>query len=197
MRIACDFIFDGITADDVAKCMNLRPLLLAFSLACLATLPSCIAYRGVGASASPAPGTHVSWPNVAFTEVRGYCYDYTAESDFSFLINGRMHQGVMNPKGAKLSPAQTKRLLEALTVSRPKQERTACYKPHHAFLFFNAKGQVVASFEMCFGCNKFTATPGGVPEYIGYSELYQLCKELGLPLGKGNKFYTDACRQKR
>ena len=174
--------------------MNIRPLLMMLSLACAAVFPSCVAYRGVGASPSPAVGTRVSWPNVQFSEVRGYCYDYTAEKDSSFLHDGRMHAGVKDPKGVKLTPAQTKRLIEALTVSHPKQLRTACSKPHHAFVFFDAKGKSVASFEMCFGCNKFIATPGGVPEYINYDALYALCRELKLPLGEGNAFYTEACR---
>lgn len=154
------------------------------------TLSSCANYASVFAPASPAPGTRVSWPNVAYTEVRGYCYDYTAEKESSFFINGRMHSGVKNAEGVKLSSMQTKRLLAALTVSQPKQKRTACYKPHHAYVFYDAKGKAVAVFEMCFGCNKFVATPGGTPEYVDYNELLALTKELGLPYGNGNKFYT-------
>ena len=169
---------------------------MMLSLAFAAVLPSCAVYRGVGASPSPAVGTKVSWPNVAFTEVRGYCYDYTAESNSAFLHDGRMHAGVKDPKGVKLTPAQTRRLIEALTISQAKQTRTACYKPHHAFVFYDAKGKSAAVFEMCFGCNKFIATPGGVPEYINYDALYALCKELGLPLGEGNAFYTEACRRR-
>jgi hypothetical protein len=47
---------------------------------------------------------------------------------------------------------------------------------------------------MCFGCNRFVATPGGAPEFIDKVALYQLTHDLGLPLGVGNKFYTEACR---
>src|SRR6186997_442351 len=99
---------------------------------------------------SPAPGTRVSWPNLPFKEVRAYCYDYTAEGRSSFWADGRMHKGVLDPKGVKLSPAQVKRLLTDITVSGPAQMRSSCYKPHHAFMFFDANGQVVAVFEMCF-----------------------------------------------
>lgn len=175
--------------------MKTRLISALLSLAVLAFVPSCAVYRGVGAAPSPAPGTRVSWPNVAFSEVRGYCYDYTAEKNPSFLHDGRMHAGVMDRKGVKLTPAQTKRLLDALTVSQAKQTRTACYRPHHAFVFYDAHGKSVAVFEMCFGCNKFEASPGGVPEYINYDALYYLCKELKLPLGEGNAFYTEACRR--
>lgn len=142
----------------------------------------------------PAAGTRVNWPGVPFKEVRAYCYDYTAESRNSFWAEGRMHKGVMNPKGVKLSPAQVKRLLTDITVSQPVQVRSNCYKPHHAFMFFDGSGKVVAVFEMCFGCNRYVASPGGLPEYIDRTRLYQLTHELGLPLGTGNQFYAEACR---
>lgn len=143
---------------------------------------------------SPAPGSRMNWPTVPFKTVRAYCYDYTAEHRSSFWADGRMHKGVMDPNGVVLSPAQVKRLLTAVTVSQPAQQRSSCYKPHHAFMFFDAGGRVVAVFEMCFGCNQFVATPPGVPVYIDTTDLYRLTHELGLPLGTGNEFYTQACR---
>jgi hypothetical protein len=143
---------------------------------------------------NPQPGTKVNWPGVPFKSVRAYCYDYTAEWRSSFWAAGRMHRGVMDPKGVTLSEAQVKRLLTAITVSQPKQERASCYKPHHAFLFFDAKGEVVAVFEMCFGCNHFVATPAGLPFYVDTTDLYRLTHELGLPLGTGNQFYKEVCR---
>lgn len=177
--------------------MNSVRFLLPLVLPILVVSCGSISYFGVGAAPSPAPGTRVNWPGKPFTEVRAYCYDYTAEKEGSFFINGRMHKGVMDPAGVKLSASQVNRLLEALTVSQDKQARTPCYKPHHAFVFYGAKGEVVALFEMCFGCNKFVATPDGLPEYVDTGALYQLTGELGLPLGKGNAFYTEVCRRGR
>lgn len=164
---------------------------------CALMLPACASYRSVFAPPSPAVGTKVSWPGVPFSEVRAYCYDYTAEEQPSFFIQGRMHRGVMDPRGAKLNEAQTKKLLAAVTVSQPKQDRTPCYKPHHAFVFYDTAGKVAAVFEMCFGCNRFVETPAGAPEYIDKNALWSLCQELGLPTGVGNKFYTDACNAGR
>ena len=177
--------------------MNRRTVpFVALALSAL-FLTSCAGYRAVLAPASPAPGTKVAWPGTAFSEVRAYCYDYTAESDPSFFIAGRMHEGVMDSRGVKLTPAQTIRLLAMLTVSKEKQDRTPCYKPHHAFVFYDAAGKPVAVFEMCFGCNRFRETPDGLPEYVDTPGLWSLCEELNLPLGKGNKFYTDACNAGR
>ncbi len=164
-----------------------------FLLPVLCLLSSCVTYNGVGAKAAPAPGTKVAWPGMVFAEVRAFCYDYTAEEPKSFFINGRMHRGVMDADGVKLTADQTQRLVAALTVSQGKQSRTPCYKPHHAFVFYDASGKVVAVFEMCFGCNKFVETPNGLPEYVDTPALFALCQELRLPLGTGNKFYTDAC----
>ena len=162
------------------------------------TLCSCEAYVHRFADASPAPGTTVNWPGVQFDEVRAYCYDYTAERSETFfdLQTGKMHSGVMDPKGIKMSPAQVKRLMQCITVSQPKGSRTPCYAPHHAYLFFS-KGKPVAVFEMCFGCNRQKSYPGGTPEYINRQALWDLTAELGLPLGVGNKFYTDACNAGR
>ena len=176
--------------------MKTLPFLAALALSALFTSCGSVSYFGVGAAAKPAPGTVVNWPGKPFSEVRAYCYDYTAEKNGSFFINGRMHSGVMDPNGVKLSDAQVRRLLAALTTSQAKQSRTPCYKPHHAYVFYGKGGEVVAVFEMCFGCNKFIETPDGLPEYIDTGALYQLTGELGLPLGKGNAFYTEACRRK-
>jgi hypothetical protein len=177
--------------------MTFRTLPLMLSAVCALILPACSNHLAVFAPPSPAVGTKVSWPGVPFSEVRAYCYDYTAEESPSFFVNGRMHKGVMDPRGAKLSAEQTKKLLAAVTVSQPKQDRTPCYKPHHAFVFYDQGGKVAAVFEMCFGCNRWVETPGGAPEYIDKAALWALCQELGLPTGVGNKFYTDACNAGR
>ena len=182
-------------ADSTMLMIN-RLAALLLSIFSFLALPSCV-YFGVNAKPVPAPGTQVAWPKAGFTEVRAYCYDYTAEESTSILVGGRLHKGVMNPEGVVLNSDQTKRLVEALTVSQGKQARTPCYKPHHAFVFNGAGGKVVAIFEMCFGCNKFVETPDGLPEYVDTGALYALCKELKLPLGTGNQFYTDACNSGR
>ena len=117
--------------------MTASRFLRTFFVLCALSLSSCASYTKVFAPPSPAPGTKVAWPNVNYTEVRAYCYDYTAEKASSFFVNGRMHVGVKDAAGVKLSPDQTKQLLTALTVSHDKQKRAVCYKPHHAFVFYD------------------------------------------------------------
>ena len=172
----------------------LRRSLLLLSLFGLSSC-SFIPYFGVGAAPSPSPGYRVEWPNRSFSEVRAYCYDYTADDQVSFMVNGQMHRGVLDPAGVKLTRAQTERFLAAITTSLPKQKRTPCYKPHHAFVLYGADKQIVAVFEMCFGCNQFRETPNGLPEYVDTAVLYTLCQELGLPLGANNEYYQEVCRR--
>lgn len=173
----------------MTMCARISTLLV---LSCL--LLSCEGYVHRFAAPYPNPGTVVRWPGVAFTEVRAYCYDFTVGPVPDFIHEGRMHPGVMDPRGVKLSPGQVDRLMKAITISQPRGDRSPCYQPHHAFVFYDAKGRVAAVFEMCFGCNRQKSWPLGIPEYINRQALWDLTAELGLPLGKGNAFYTQACR---
>lgn len=160
-------------------------------------LSSCANHFRKFAPAHPAPGTQTSWPGVPFSYVKAYCYDYTAGPSASFMEQGRMHPGVMDAQGVRLSAQQVQRLMRAATVSQPRGLRTPCYAPHHAFVFFNAAGQSVAVFEMCFGCNSQVFYPAGGPEYVDRTALWDLTNELGLPLGKGDRFYTQAVQSFR
>jgi hypothetical protein len=167
--------------------------IVALALTVLA-FSGCANYQQVFAPARPAPGTVVNWMGRPFDEVRAYCYDYTKGFSPTFLdLNtGAMHRGVMDPRGVRLSADQVNRLVPLVTTSFEARDRTACYAPHHAFVFF-AKGKPVAVFEMCFGCNRHRSYPSGAPEYIDRTGLWTLTGELGLPLGEGNKFYTETC----
>ena len=174
--------------------MTFRSILSAAAALAMMLLASCAGNSRFSPGPSPEPGTRVNWPGVPYTEVRGYCYDYTAELSRHIFVGERMHKGVMDPKGVKLTKAQTQRLLDAITISQPKAYAGGCYKPHHAYVFYDASGKKVAVFEMCFACNEYVSTPDGLPRYINRTALWQLTKDVGLPLGTGNQFYTDACR---
>jgi hypothetical protein len=174
---------------------------LTFLLASLAllllNLTSCENHFRKFAPANPAPGTRTSWPPTSYAYVKAFCYDYKAGPSATFLENGKMHPGVMDSQGVRLSTNQVQRLLDAATISQAKSTRTPCYAPHHAFVFYNARGEDVAVFEMCFGCNSQRFYPAGGPEYVNRAALWELTAELGLPLGTSNDFYTKAVRDYR
>ena len=174
--------------------MITRLLLAAFVLV---TFSNCQYHVRKFAAENPPAGTQSQWPPAQYDEVRAYCYDFQADISRSFLHHDRMHAGVMDPKGIKMSADQIDRLVKSVSISQPKSARTPCYAPHHAFVFYS-KGAPVAVFEMCFGCNQFKGYPGaGLPEYVNTPELYRICQELNLPLGTGNKFYADAVKAYR
>jgi hypothetical protein len=62
--------------------------------------------------ACPSHAIELSDP--AIHEVRAYVYDYTQEKKSHITIGGRLHKGVINKAGVKLSPNQLKRLLKAI-----------------------------------------------------------------------------------
>jgi hypothetical protein len=173
---------------------RIAPLFLALGF--LLSLTGCANHVRKFAPANPAPGTQTNWPGKPYSYVKAYCYDYT-DGPTSFMTNGQMHPAVMDPAGVRLTPAQTQRLVRAATVSQERTTRTPCYAPHHAFVFYDTKGQCVAVFEMCFGCNSQVFYPSGGPEYVDRDALWELTAELGLPLGKGDRFYQNAVRTYR
>lgn len=157
-----------------------------------AALTSC-------STTQPASGGVKSWPPVAFKTVRAFVYDCEAEhNNMSFFkADGSMHQGVINAPGALLSAAQVQRLIAAVTTEAPRGKYKPCYVPHHAFVFYDGSGKVVAHLEVCFTCGRTIASPGGIAEHYDYSLLWNLLHELGVPAERGPYYYRQLYRQKK
>lgn len=149
-----------------------------------ALLPSC---------AAPAPAIPPkNWPPTPFATVRAVVYDCDADHSVSyFQKDGRPHRGTINGPGALLSPAQVRTLLPILSTPSPRPHRSACYLPHHAFLFCDPSGRVVAHSEICFNCSVQRSSPDGLPAHINFQALWNLLRELGVPCGDGSQFYRD------
>ena len=82
----------------------------------------------------------MDWP-VKFASVRAFVYDCRADRSVGFFQkDGTRHRGVINGPGALLTKTQVQRLMPALTTATARQHRTACYHPHHAFLFTTKLG---------------------------------------------------------
>lgn len=64
---------------------------------------------------------HAEWLPREIHEVRAYVYDYKQEDgNLSLLHQGRLHKGIINAGGTKLSDEQIKNLMNALeTASSP------------------------------------------------------------------------------
>lgn len=167
---------------------------LTASAAALA-FSSCATTPGPG---SAAPATAASWPPADFKTVRAFVYDCEAERSVGFWhADGTMHKGVLNAPGTVLTKDQTRRLLAAIRTATPKKGRTICYVPHHAFVFCNAASQPVATLEVCFTCNKYIATPAGLPDHFDLGPLWGILHELKVPAEATKGYYRGlykACR---
>lgn len=143
-------------------------------------------------ASAPVSGIPVAWPPAKFSTVRAFVYDCDADDTKGFFQkNGAVAKGVINGPGALLSPAQVQRLLPALTTETPRKNHTACYLPHHAFVFYDAAGRVVAHAEICFNCTIQRSFPAGLPGHINFQAVWDLLRELGVPCGDGSQFYRD------
>jgi hypothetical protein len=132
-----------------------------------------------------------SWPNVSYSEVRGYGFNHKwpildskgRQLFYAPLVDdGKLGSSVVNKLGARLSPEQTQRLIRAITGKHPAHLTARCWKPHHGFVFFDAHGKPVAWVEVCFDCGFARSNPT-IPghSYDDMDELQKLSKELKLP----------------
>lgn len=141
-------------------------------------------------ASAPVSGVPVAWPPTQFATVRAFVYDCDADQSVSFFQkNGAVHRGVINGPGAVLTEEQVRRLMPALTTETVRKHRTACYLPHHAFLFYDATGRVVAHTEICFTCTLQRSSPAGLPEHINFQAVWDILREAGVPCGAGSQFY--------
>jgi hypothetical protein len=130
----------------------------------------------------------------AIHEVRAYVYDYTQEKKSHITIDGRLHKGVINKGGVKLSPDQKERLNKAIAkqpLPKKIQPLADCYWPHHGFVFYDKEGKILAHAEVCLQCNRHRGYKIlELSPYWDLREISKLIKELKLPILKGNEEYT-------
>lgn len=122
------------------------------------------------------------WPGAAYSEVRGYAYNaYVRGRSANLVENGRLGSTVVNKAGVRLTPRQIDQLIVELSNKRsgPVDLRT-CWSPHHGFVFYNARGKVVAWVEICFRCGNILASPPSEGIYH-IKALRKLVYELKLP----------------
>jgi len=147
----------------------------------------------VSCASAPSPaGGGGAWPPAKFASVRAFVYDCDADGTRHFFQkDGALARGIINGPGVLLTEAQVKRLLPALTTETPRDHRTACFLPHHAFVFYDAGGRVVAHTEVCFTCTIQQSFPAGLPGHIQFQKVWDILLEAGVPCGEGSQFYKD------
>jgi hypothetical protein len=124
------------------------------------------------------------WPEVKYAEVRAYYYNASSAHDCRIIDQkGKLDASVANKDGILLNPAQVALLLSAINGRQRAHPITACYVPHHAFIFYSAWGRRVAVFEFCLECLKASVEPNTTGPYYDYPALAELVADLNLPLG--------------
>ncbi len=168
----------------MAPTMNRKSFLQLFCCLLMgATLVSCAGTNSQSAA---------NWPGKKFTTVRAFVYDCDADKTVGFFQkDGKVSKGVINGTGAALNAGQVTQLMKTLTTPTPRQAHTACFIPHHAFVFYGADGGVVGHVEVCFTCDIHRSFPAGLPKHVNMTELWNLLGELDVARGEGRKFYQD------
>ena len=66
----------------------------------------------------------------------------------------------------------------------------ACYTPHNAFVFFDAKKKPVAFVEICFTCLMYRAEPAGAAQNWDLLALARIFSAHRLPMGEYRDFQS-------
>lgn len=100
-------------------------------------------------------GVAPTWPGVPYSYVKVYLYnlDNQLMGRYQPVKNGKLDPTVVG-KGQRLTEPQAKELLDILNSdTRVLNDGMAkCYEPHHAFVFYDDKDNIVASSDVCFLC---------------------------------------------
>lgn len=146
---------------------------------------------------SPLSG---EWLPHKIHEVRAFAYDYTQGDKGANLVVAKntLHLGVINPGGALLSKDQSKRLQSALVTKQKRKKGAFCYDPHHGFVFYDRKGNMMGYIELCFQCGNVKSAPKGLPNVEwNWAEIRAILKELKIPIAKDNDAYTKLYLQEK
>ena len=126
------------------------------------------------------------WPDAKFTHVIGFLYNNPYEPGSGLIQNGRLLSDLLEKHKStqtQLSGEQVSRLVTAAFFSDSKHPHSACYEPHHIFVFFDAE-KPVAAIEVCFECLNIHSWPyfqaAFPPDFFA---LARLSGELKLGVG--------------
>lgn len=140
------------------------------------------------------------WPDKPFEHVVAYCYDYTQDERGASITfpDGSLHAGVIRSTTLRLDAKQVLKLRTLLSKDTGEEEAEVdCYDPHHAFVFYDATWKVIASVDICFLCENYSARPKGVAEVVDFEALEDFCRRIGLPVFGGAAGYSALFKQEQ
>jgi len=136
------------------------------------------------------------WPGVPYKTVKAYLYRVQSNANDpsiynpDIMENGQLAKSVVNPEGIVLAPSQIQKLITAISQVPVHHNGTmtitasAClFNPHHAFVFYDSEGKMVATVEICTLCQDVGLFPERKLDYrYDFDRIDSLIEELGLPV---------------
>jgi hypothetical protein len=110
------------------------------------------------ASCGPAPGVEL-FP--AAVSVKAYMFEGEEPGRGVFYDFATLDPSAVPAQGVSLSPAQVARVKRAFSAPTGEQGAAACFNPRHGFVFYDAKGQVVGTLDVCFECTNTSVNAPG------------------------------------
>lgn len=131
-----------------------------------------------------------SWPNKGVAKIVAHRFTLPERSQgFSMMSDSRVNLTALKKlsvKSAELTAKQRTTFLSAALSKEVGLSPAACYDPHHIFLLYDKKGQLINAFEVCFSCTNVRALPDFKEEHWRHHDwkaLAFLCDEIGIGLG--------------
>jgi len=124
------------------------------------------------------------WGFVEFFEVRAYRTNWGQKYSRRGILrtNKRLNRDRLPWTGIPLNDEQTDRLRKAVTGSHPEHSAAFCYYPHHAFVFYDRRGEIVGHIDICFSCSVYMGEPQGFAETWDLKSISSLFGDLGIPI---------------
>lgn len=110
------------------------------------------------ASCGPSPGVELFPTAVA---VKAYMFEGEEPGRGVFQDFATLDPSAVPAQGVSLSPSQVARVKRAFAAPTGEQGAAACFNPRHGFVFYDAKGQVVGTLDVCFECTNFSVNAPG------------------------------------
>lgn len=110
-------------------------------------------------------------------------YNYSVDSKRSLFQDGKFHKGVKGQFSKKLTENEATVVVNAITGKHLWKGGALCYMPHHGFVFYNKKDEVVGHIEICFMCGRHKSFPSkGLSLYWDLDSMRKLIKSKGIPV---------------
>lgn len=148
-----------------------------------------------------------AWPGINYKSIRVFAYNLDNQllGKYQPVKNGQLDPTIVQP-GALLNKDQEIRLLALLNGDTQvlNDGLAGCYEPHHAIVFYDENGHIVASVDVCFLCEGIRFYPA--KKYVKRQAVYnkttesqarelgskikELIKETNVPVFENTQEYS-------